>query len=164
MELRVDDVVDSSGAVSEYGVVIRNPYVIVLPFEGNELLLVRQYRYPIDAWTLELPQGAVEDGEAPFAAAARELGEEAGCSVHELKHIGRLYEAAGFATHHAEVFLGDVSHHRHVEGTGAEAGISARFYPWSELRRMIVDGRMVDAPTLAAISMAMIWEPHRFAT
>lgn len=46
--------------------------------EPDKLVMIRQYRYPIDAWIYELPAGLVDEGESPQEAAIREMKEETG--------------------------------------------------------------------------------------
>lgn len=52
--------------------------------------LVRQYRYGIDRYTLELPAGYLEDDEAPERCARRELREEAGCAAESFRALGQF--------------------------------------------------------------------------
>jgi ADP-ribose pyrophosphatase len=54
----------------------------------DQLILVRQYRFGIEAPTLEIPGGLVEPGEEPAAAAARELEEETGYAPGRLVALG----------------------------------------------------------------------------
>src|SRR5688572_15146743 len=89
MFVRADVVEDLSGAQAEYGVVERHDFVLVIPVRESEILVVKQYRYPIGAWTLEFPQGALEPNEKPFDAAHRELREETGAEAAEIKRVGR---------------------------------------------------------------------------
>lgn len=74
---------------------IRQPdNVIVLAFtEDERLILVRQHRFATDGATLEAPGGHVDEGEAPEAAAAREMIEETGFRPGKLVSLGsgRLY-------------------------------------------------------------------------
>lgn len=46
--------------------------------EPDKLVMIRQYRYPLDAWIYELPAGLVDEGESPQEAAIREMKEETG--------------------------------------------------------------------------------------
>lgn len=46
--------------------------------EPDKLVMIRQYRYPLDAWIYELPAGLVDEGESPREAAIREMKEETG--------------------------------------------------------------------------------------
>ena len=51
---------------------------VVLDDRGERVLLMRRHRFIVDRWVWELPGGYVDDGEAPAAAAAREVEEETG--------------------------------------------------------------------------------------
>ncbi|MFW6367109.1 MAG: NUDIX domain-containing protein [bacterium] len=71
---------------------------------GNELLLVRQYRPPVEAWTIEFPAGLVDDEESPEQTARRELREETGYCADRVRLLppalsspGLTNEAAQFA-------------------------------------------------------------------
>jgi 8-oxo-dGTP pyrophosphatase MutT (NUDIX family) len=59
--------------------------VVVTP--NNEIVLVKQYRYPVDAVTLELPGGVINDGEDPMLAALRETQEETGYTSNQIQLI-----------------------------------------------------------------------------
>ena len=59
--------------------------VVVTP--NNEIVLVKQYRYPVDAVTLELPGGVINDGEDPMVAALRETQEETGYTSNQIQLI-----------------------------------------------------------------------------
>lgn len=75
---------------------VRHPgAVAVLPFKGEELLLVRQYRYPIGQITLEIPAGKLDAGEEPLKCAERELREETGYRG-TLEYLGTFYTTPGF--------------------------------------------------------------------
>jgi 8-oxo-dGTP pyrophosphatase MutT (NUDIX family) len=59
--------------------------VVVTP--NNEIVLVKQYRYPVDTVTLELPGGVINDGEDPMVAALRETQEETGYTSNQIQLI-----------------------------------------------------------------------------
>lgn len=68
------DLMSQTGELKADGIVIYP----VLKYDASKLVLVRQYRYPVDAYIYELPAGLIDSGETPEEAAVRELCEETG--------------------------------------------------------------------------------------
>lgn len=89
-------VVRESGA-HPYSFLHEKACVCICPIIGQDVLLIRQYRYAVDEWCLELPCGAIEDGEQPMDAAARELREETGCVPERLTPLGDCCARAGIS-------------------------------------------------------------------
>lgn len=92
-----------------YSIAERAPGVLVVPVTARgEIMLIRQYRYPVDAWCLEIPAGSRGDtGDMPAEEVARkELHEEIGATVGELERVTAFYTAAAFCTEVCDVFLG----------------------------------------------------------
>ncbi len=64
--------------------------------DNDELLFVRQFRYPYMEVIYELPAGKLEKGEDPFESGKRELEEEAGCVADEYRDMGKFYPTPGY--------------------------------------------------------------------
>jgi 8-oxo-dGTP pyrophosphatase MutT (NUDIX family) len=73
--------------------------------EGPSFLMVRQYRHGSDSVSLEFPGGVVEAGEAPLAAAARELAEETGYSAGRIVEVGSPSPNPAIMSNSFHVFL-----------------------------------------------------------
>jgi ADP-ribose pyrophosphatase len=84
------------GAVEAYHCLAQADYVAVLAVtRGGLIPLVRQFRPAVGEYTWELPSGLVDDGEDPAETCRRELKEETGLSVRELRYLGRFFPDTG---------------------------------------------------------------------
>ena len=92
-----DTVELENGKTSAREVVCHNGGVCVAALtEQNEVLLVRQFRYPYKEVLLELPAGKLEKGEDPFEAVKREQMEETGTTGENYISLGTLYPSPGY--------------------------------------------------------------------
>jgi len=64
--------------------------------DEQELLFVRQFRYPYGEVLLELPAGKLDPGEDPLAAGQRELAEETGAQAARYRDLGVFYPTPGY--------------------------------------------------------------------
>ena len=88
----------------KWEIVRHAPAVAVLLLNGSgEMLCVKQFRRAINAYTVEVPAGLIDEGEAPEAAARRELQEEAGLDA-EMTLLTRFYSSPGFCDEELYVF------------------------------------------------------------
>jgi ADP-ribose pyrophosphatase len=102
---RVDEVILPNGATIEYGVLESDGFAAVVPLtqEGG-VVLVRQWRQPLQSFTLELPSGAVDAGEKPEEAAERELIEETGFRAAGLVRLASVHTSTGRTTEVCHLF------------------------------------------------------------
>ena len=78
---------------------------VVAITDGGRLILVEQYRHGTNRVTTEIPGGAVDEGERPAVAAARELEEETGFCAGELILIGEVHPNPAFLSNSCWTFL-----------------------------------------------------------
>lgn len=122
----------------------------------DHLLLVRQYRYPLRRWTVEIPAGTVNAGEDPLTTARRELTEETGWSATDWQECLRYVPAAGISDEVLTVFRAEGLR----PGAAApEQGELVSPVVWSraELRQRLQDAGPVDAKTLIALAWLGWW-------
>lgn len=99
ISVHVDDVVLENGADSKREVVDHPGGVCVaILTEKDELIFVRQFRYPYKEILLELPAGKLEKGEDPFLAVQREQREETGTTGMNYISLGNLYPTPGYCS------------------------------------------------------------------
>jgi len=78
---------------------------IVPVIDGDELLLVRQYRYPVNDTTIEIPAGKLDKGELPENCAKRELAEEVGAVNGDISLLTSFYTTPGFCDEILHLFI-----------------------------------------------------------
>ncbi len=154
MTVKEDDVEFPGGHRGIYGVVEKQDFALVVPWDGERLHLVRQYRYPIKGAYWEFPQGAAFDGvHTPEELARRELAEETGLRAGALEPLGFLYQANGYAQQGFHVFFATRLEEgvRDLEPT--EAGMESGSFTLPEFETMVRTGEVRDGPTVSAYGL-----------
>lgn len=110
MVVKKDRVETSDGTKMEWFYVNNSDGTVIIPVTPDKkIITLKQYRYTINDFGLEIPAGAVDSGETPEQTARRELKEETGYVADELIKIGEFYEAYSYAKRKMHVFLARVS-------------------------------------------------------
>lgn len=122
-------------------------------FEDGTVALVRQWRYPLGRYSLEIAAGRIEPGDTPDQTAARELEEEIGYRARELRRIGEFNVAPGYCEERLFVYL----------ATGLEASrqkldddeeIEVVRMPFSEALARVHSGEIDDAKSIITLLLA----------
>lgn len=151
ISVREDEVVRPDGNPGIYGVVhYKNTAVGVLPVEDGHVYLVGQYRYPLERYSWEIPEGGCPEGEKPLQAARRELREETGLRAERWEKLGEADLSNSVADERAVWFLatGLSAGEQRPEGTEV---LGVRRVPLEEALAMALDGRMRDALSQLAL-------------
>jgi 8-oxo-dGTP pyrophosphatase MutT (NUDIX family) len=147
-----DEVTRPDGAAGVYGVVhFSNLAAGVLALdEYDRVLLVGQHRYALDAYSWELPEGGVPDGETAVDGARRELLEETGVAAAEWRELARVHLSNSVSDELAVLFLATGLTLGTANPDGTE-DLELRWVPFDDVLAMIVDGRITDAMTVVAV-------------
>ncbi len=151
---RVDEVELPGGTQTEYGVLESGGFAAVVPVtDRGDVVLVRQWRQPLDAFTLELPSGGVDAGEKPEVAARRELFEETGYRAEGLEHLVSLHTSPGRSTEVCHLFK--CAAVRDERGPRPEPTEFIRVVelPLGEALQMVSEGGITDAATV----LGLLW-------
>src|SRR6476620_4580422 len=147
-----DDVTRPDGAPGIYGVVhFANLAAGVLVLDDDDrVLLVGQHRYALDAYSWEIPEGGVPDGETALDGAKRELREETGVEAADWRELARLHLSNSVSDELAVLFVATGLSHGDATPDGTEQ-LVIRWLPFSEVLAMTLDGRITDAMTVVAV-------------
>ena len=125
--------------------------VCVVPLTDNdEILMVRQYRYPYSQVVLEIPAGKKDIGEDPFETGKRELKEETGATAKEYIELGELYPSPGYCGEIIWMYgakgldFGEVN-------PDEDEFLEVEKVPLKKAVEMIMDGEIKDSKTQTAI-------------
>ncbi len=127
----------------------------VIPvMDDGRILMVRQYRNAIDAYTIEIPAGGLNGADEPTRVAAhRELEEETGyrADIEDVTFLLTLYTTVAFCNEKIDIYVAKnlTKTKQHLDD---DEFIDVAAYTIDELMQMILDGEIVDAKTIAAIS------------
>jgi 8-oxo-dGTP pyrophosphatase MutT (NUDIX family) len=152
-----DDVLRPDGAPGIYGLVhYRNRAVAIVALDAQDrVLLVGQYRYTLDRYSWEVPEGGAAEGEDLLAAAQRELREETGFTARHWQQIARAHLSNSVSDEEAFCFLATDLTAGVAEPEGTER-LQARWLPFAEALAMTADGRITDALAMVALQRAAL--------
>jgi ADP-ribose pyrophosphatase len=143
----------SDGTILEKGIIDHPGSAVIVPMQGEEILILRQYRLSLEETILELPAGTREPGEEWLACAQRELREETGYWAENWIPLGHLWPAPGITNEEMAIYLAsDLS--RAPLPADVDEEIEVVKMPLKELAQMALDGRLMDAKSVVALLRA----------
>jgi ADP-ribose diphosphatase len=148
-----DEVQEPGGVRARRDIIHHTGSIVVLAVENGKnprILLERQYRHAAKDYLWELPAGRIDPGEKPLPAAQRELLEETGYTAKHWRRILKFYASPGFVAETMAIYLATGL----LAGTAqpeADEVIEIRFMPLSTAVRMVMDGKIHDAKTIAGV-------------
>jgi len=149
--LDVDEVSEPGGVFGTREVVRQSGSVAALPvLDDGRVVLVRQYRYAVDAFVWELPAGRRDPGETPEAGARRELEEEVGLRPGSLEPLVEFWTTPGFCDEVMHLFRATA-----LEPVPArpepDERIEQRSFSLDEASAMVRRGEIREGKTLVAL-------------
>lgn len=149
-----DQVKVPSGATSQREYVIHPGAVVVVPVLGNgNLLLERQFRYPLGRVFIELPAGKIDAGESPLETGRRELLEETGYSAQEWVYLGLQHPCIGYSNEVIHIYLArglSSGEHNRDEDEALQLFEASL----EQCLKMIQAGELTDGKTIVALFRA----------
>ncbi|MCS7461598.1 NUDIX hydrolase [Paenibacillus doosanensis] len=150
ISLQVDTVRLPNGETAQREIVKHPGAVAVLALKDDKMLVVEQYRKPLEKSQVEIPAGKLDPGEAPLEAAIRELEEETGYRAGTIRPICSFYTSPGFADEILHLFAAEELTKGEVRLDDDEF-LECEALTLEQAQQYIREGRISDAKTITAV-------------
>ena len=131
----------------------RSVVLVAVP-EPGKVILVRQYRYAVNAFLWELPAGSVDEGESPEEAARRECHEEIGLIPSTIVRLSAMYPTPGYCDEEMVFFrLSGLEKTDEKAAVDEDEDIEAKVFELRDARDMVRSGEIQDMKTLVGLTL-----------
>jgi ADP-ribose pyrophosphatase len=128
--------------------------VLVPVPEPGRVILVRQFRYAVNAFLWELPAGSVDEGESPEEAARRECHEEIGLVPSTIVRLGAMYPTPGYCDEEMVFFrLSGLEKTDEPAALDEDEDIESKVFELRDARDMVRRGEIQDMKTLVGLTL-----------
>lgn len=128
--------------------------VAILAYKDKEtILLVEQFRKPLERNLLELPAGKIEKGEEPKICGIRELEEETGYKANKFSYLGKIVTSPGFCDEYIYLYKAEDLYKGSTGLQDEDEFINVKELKIDIIKEMIKKGEIIDAKTISAFMM-----------
>ena len=153
VKLQVDDVTLPNGKLSKRELIKHPGAVAIIPItKENKIVLVEQYRKPLEKSIVEIPAGKLEPGEKPESTAIRELEEETGYTARNVTKLTSFYTSPGFADELMHIYFAkDIEKLEVPPAMDEDEFVEILELSLDEAKKLVEEQRIHDAKTIYAI-------------
>ncbi len=153
LDVRRDTVSLPNGVTATREHIIHPGAVMIVPvLDSGELVMERQYRYPLGRDFIEFPAGKRDADEQPLDTARRELREEAGYVAQSWEHLGGIHVAIAYSNERIDLYLAT-----RLEHVGARLDddefLDILHVPLARALAWMAEGKITDAKTVVGLLM-----------
>lgn len=160
IDLEIHDVELPDGNTSKRELIYHNGAVAVCAITpNNEILLVKQFRKPVEKPLLEIPAGKLEKDEEREEAAKRELEEETGYIANELEFITNMYGSPGFSNEKLTIYFANNLSEGELN-LDEDEFVELHKVPVSEIKSLLDSQEIEDAKTIIGLQYVLLNYNH----
>lgn len=152
IDLYEDTMLLPNGDTSKWDILLHKGAAAVVPVrDDGKILLVRQYRGPVDRITLEIPAGKRDsENESTYDCITRELTEETGYRSDNIELLLRFNSAAAYSSEEIDIYVATnlIPDKQHLD---EDEFLDVEAFELEDLKKMILEGKIRDSKTIAAI-------------
>jgi ADP-ribose pyrophosphatase len=156
------EVINPNGNEGIYGKVhFKNLAIGVIPLdEDNNTWIVGQYRYPLNTYSWEIPEGGGKIGVDPIESAKRELLEECGLVAQNWTELLRMHLSNSVSDELAIIYVAKGLTQQEAEPEDTEQ-LQIRKLPFTTVYEMVMDGTITDSMSVAAVMKLAILQTQQ---
>ena len=164
LHVREDQVRLPNGSTTTREYIVHPGAVVVVPLiENNEVLMVRQFRYPLNREFFELPAGKIDSGEDVLACGKRELLEETGYAAETWQFLTTIHPCIGYSDERILIYLAqELSEHGHRRDE--DEFLENVRLPLDMAMEWVRDGRISDVKTIIGLFWAEKIVSHQWGS
>jgi 8-oxo-dGTP pyrophosphatase MutT (NUDIX family) len=148
-------VINPGGGRGIYGKIhFKNKAVGIIPLDEDlNTWLVGQFRYTLNEWAWEIPEGGAPDTQLPLDAAKRELLEETGLKASKLTEIMKLHTSNSVTDEVGFIYLAEELQAGESQLDESEADMKVWKLPFRDALQMVIDGKITDSMSVMGLLM-----------
>ena len=141
-----------NGKLSNRDIIKHPGACAIIPFiSENEIILVEQFRKPLERTLLEIPAGKLNKNESPITCAHRELEEETGYKAKDMIYLGKIATAPGFCDEIIHLFKA-TNLYDGTKSCDEDEFTDIKRFTLDEMKLMIKKGEIIDTKTISILS------------
>ncbi|MEM7107590.1 MAG: NUDIX hydrolase [Bacteroidota bacterium] len=153
IEVVENQVINPGGGKGIYGKVhFKNQAIGIIPVDHDlNTWLVGQYRYTLDEYSWEIPEGGAPFGEEPLCGAKRELKEETGMTAEKWEYVMRFHTSNSVTDEVGHIYLAQDLTKGENKLEESEADLMLMKVPLPEAIEMVMDQKITDSMSVAGL-------------
>ena len=153
-DVTCDTALLENGKTAQRDVVHHSGGVTVIPVtENNEILMVKQYRYPHHKVMLEIPAGKLEAGEKHYDCGKRELLEETGCTCTSYEYLGEIVPTPAYVSEVIHIYMAKGLEYS-AQNLDDDEFLDVEKVPLEKAVEMVMNGEITDSKTQIGVLKA----------
>lgn len=157
VQLVLRDVLLPNGKIAKREIVHHQKAVAIVAFDGNHILMVKQFRTAVGKNMLEIPAGLLEKNEDPLLCAHRELQEETGYDARLMEFLCRIYPSCGFTDEETYIYVATDLYESKLPEDEDEF-IELTKLPLSSISTFLSQGDTLDGKTALGLALFTLWQ------
>lgn len=133
--------------------IIKHPgaCAIIAFLDESSIILIEQFRKPLEKTILEIPAGKINKNEKPILCAHRELEEETGYKAKEMTYLGSIATAPGFCDEIIHLYKA-TKLYKGIKSCDEDEFTQVNIFSLDEVKRMIKKGEIIDTKTISILA------------